>query len=90
MKMAEAFAGLVDDFALVTQAHWSAWLRPRFDYEGWYGIRRPFRIVRIPGHGIGASPVIEGSSHLCARHERVEVSDNAYGRPPVMRTVDVL
>lgn len=59
MKMAEAFAGLVEDFALVTQAHWSAWLRPRFDYEGWYGVRRPFRIVRLPARGIGHNPVIE-------------------------------
>ncbi len=47
MKMAEAFAAQVEDFALLTQVHWASPLRPRFDYESWYGIARPFRIRQI-------------------------------------------
>ncbi|MBW1743088.1 MAG: glycosyltransferase [Deltaproteobacteria bacterium] len=48
MKMAEAFAKLVPNFRLITQAPWFSFLQPRFDYETWYGIRHPFRIVRLP------------------------------------------
>lgn len=48
MKMAEALSALASDFRLVTQAHWIRLLAPRFDFETWYGIRRPFRIVRLP------------------------------------------
>lgn len=48
MKMAEAFSKLVPDFRLITQAPWFSFLRPRFDYETWYGIRHPFRIVQLP------------------------------------------
>lgn len=47
MKMAEALAPCAHEFAFLTQAHWSAMFRPRFDYEGWYGISRRFRIKRL-------------------------------------------
>ena len=44
--MAEALGRIEQDFRLVTQVHWRQWPR-RFDYEAWYGIRRPFSIVRL-------------------------------------------
>jgi glycosyltransferase involved in cell wall biosynthesis len=59
MKMAEAFGKLVPDFRLVTQVHWSALLRRRFDYESWYGIRHPFRIVRVPVKSDPKGPIFE-------------------------------
>ena len=48
MKMAEGFAMHVRDFRLITQQHWLSFLRPRFDYESYYGIRTRFEIVRLP------------------------------------------
>lgn len=48
MRMAEAFAKRASHFELLTQAHLFAFLRPRFDYETWYGIQTPFQIRRLP------------------------------------------
>ena len=48
MKMSEALNGLVDRFCLVTQSDWQSLLHKPFDYFGWYGIQKPFRIVRLP------------------------------------------
>ena len=59
MKMAEALGALVVDFRMVVQAHWTAFLRRRFDYDGWYGIRRNFRIVRLPSRRVPRSGVFE-------------------------------
>ena len=59
MKMAEAFGQLVPDFRLVTQTHWMSLLRRRFDFESWYGIRRRFRIVRLPVASAPRGPVFE-------------------------------
>lgn len=47
MKMAEALAPLVDDFALVTDVHPISALLPRFPYERWYGVSAPFPIVEL-------------------------------------------
>lgn len=94
MKMAEAFARLVDDFTLVTQAHWSAWLRRRFDYEGWYGIRRPFRIARLPARGIERGPVFEnfrfpGFDHKAVRWATARQPDLVYTRSPLAGELSV-
>lgn len=64
MKMAEAMGRLVPDFRLLTQVHWRHWLRGRFDYESWYGIRHPFRIVRMVRRShLPPSPVFDFVSH---------------------------
>lgn len=48
MKMAEALAPHFRSFALVTQANWRWYLGSGLDYNRWYGIRRPFSILRLP------------------------------------------
>lgn len=49
MKMSQALARLTSDFELCTAGDfYSIIARRRFNFERWYGIRRPFRIVRIP------------------------------------------
>ena len=50
MKMAEAWNRHVDDFTLLTRAHWKVLEGPRWDFESWYGIRDPFRIVQLGSH----------------------------------------
>ena len=59
MKMAEALSPLVDEFTLVTGIHWSKLLRPRFDFEAWYGIRSPFRIKRLQTRGFPTNKIFD-------------------------------
>lgn len=49
MKMAQAFSRLVPDFKLVTVGDLKSWLLGNgFDFETWYGLQHPFRIIRLP------------------------------------------
>lgn len=59
MKMAEAFGQLASDFRLVTQMHWRHLFRGRFPFEQWYGIRRPFRVVRLIRRGFSPAEFYE-------------------------------
>ena len=62
MKMAEALSQLVGDFRLVTQCTWQALFKKPFDYFEWYGIQRPFKIVRLPTLPPQTGPIIESES----------------------------
>ena len=59
MKMAEAFAGQIEDFTLVTGTSWRSLMHTRFDFESWYGIRNPFKITRLPVRGFPNTRVHE-------------------------------
>jgi glycosyltransferase involved in cell wall biosynthesis len=48
MKMAEAIARQAKDFRLLMATDFYDLLWPRFDLWSWYGIRRRFRITRLP------------------------------------------
>lgn len=48
MKMSEALAQLVEQFALVIPGDLAGAARRPADIFGWYGIQRPFRLARLP------------------------------------------
>lgn len=48
MKMAEAFAQCLPNYELVTQISYLHKLFPKFNYENWYGINKPFTITELP------------------------------------------
>lgn len=87
MKMAEALGALVVDFRMIVQVHWTAFLRRRFDYDGWYGIRRPFRIVRLPSWRAPRSGVFEQVwddrfDRVAARYAVKHNADAVFTRSP--------
>jgi glycosyltransferase involved in cell wall biosynthesis len=87
MKMAEAFSGLVPDFRLVTQVHWTRLFLPRFDFETWYGVERRFRVVRLPSLRIPPSALIVEHLHplfdrAASRYAARVGSDLVFTRSP--------
>lgn len=85
MKMAEALNPRVKRFALVTQCDWRALFRPRFDFFSWYGIQRPFRIIRLPLLKRQSSPIIEETvferfDRLAPRYAWLAGADLVYTR----------
>lgn len=48
MKMCEALAGLVPDFALLVGASLRDVVAPRVDLWRWYGIAQPFQVTHLP------------------------------------------
>jgi glycosyltransferase involved in cell wall biosynthesis len=59
MKMAEAFAGQIEDVRILTQGHLLTMLFTRFDFESWYGIQKPLNIVRLPSRGVPLTGIFE-------------------------------
>ena len=85
MKMAEAFASRVDDVRMLTRGHWLAPLFPRFDFKGWYGLRKPFRVVRLPSRGTPLRGIIQGVRYprfdeAAVRHAKRKHADLVYTR----------
>lgn len=87
MKMAEAFAGQVADFRLLTQSSGSRRKRPEIDLQRWYGIREPFTVVQLPGarpnragyfEKVWYPEFDEAAVQLCSR----EPPDLVYTRSP--------
>ena len=83
MKMSEAFARLNPDFALATAVYWKDGLfKRRYDYEGHYGIRDRFRIIRLPIRKTFSKEDVHSSvfADAAVRHARRTKPDVVYTR----------
>jgi glycosyltransferase involved in cell wall biosynthesis len=82
MRMASAFSRLVDEFELVTQVHWLRRLLPAPDFAEWYGLREPFRVVRL---------VTPGAPHRASfRHDRYPAFDRRAAAYACRRSPDLV
>jgi glycosyltransferase involved in cell wall biosynthesis len=88
MKMAEALARHVGDVRVVTRAHLSRRFAPPFDYESWYGLRRPLRVEHLWDWRGPRGPVFDhvrcrGFEARAVRHARRSRADLVYTRSPL-------
>ncbi|MEW6088678.1 MAG: glycosyltransferase family 4 protein [bacterium] len=60
MKMSEALAQEVDKFELVTMTDLKSFFRKDFDFYSWYGIKKKFKITRLPLEWKKTSTIYEG------------------------------
>jgi len=87
MKMAAALARHVAELRVVTRAHGSRLFAPRFDYEAWYGLRRPLRVDHLYDWRGPRGPVFDYVRHKgfegrAVRHARRCRADLVYTRSP--------
>ena len=59
MKMADAFSRLVPDFRILTQANWSRTVRPKFDYQRFYGLASNVRVAHLHAFRQPWGPVVD-------------------------------